>query len=88
MRALLVTCLLCAALVAAEPPPLKDDPRPVNNICPVTGLAIDPKIPAIVATTKDGREVLIGVADAASADVVRKSPVTYLPAALANKQAK
>ncbi len=88
MRALLVTGLLFAALVAAEPPPLKDDPRPVNNVCPVTGLAIDPKIPALAATTKDGREVLIGVADAPSADLVRKSPGTYLPAALANKKAK
>ncbi len=88
-RFLLMTCLLLSgallsgALTAA-------DQSPVNTICPVTGKAVDNAIPPVIITLGKGeraKRLLIGVADRASADLVKGNPSAYVEAAKANRKA-
>lgn len=63
----------------------------VNNICPVTGLAVDPAIAPVMVEIMviTPHEVLaIGVANAAAAETVRQNPDRYIPAARNNRQAR
>ena len=63
----------------------------VNNICPVTGLAVDPAIAPVMVEVMviTPHEVLaIGVANAAAAETVRQNPDRYIPAARNNRQAR
>lgn len=83
--ALLVSGLvLCIGFASAA-----ESGKPINTICPVTGKAVDPTIPPVVVTIGKGersRKILIGVADAASAQKVKARPDLYADAAKANHQ--
>jgi hypothetical protein len=89
MRAFLILPLLLAlaspaALVAA-------DVKAANTVCPVTGRAVDPAIPPVIITVGKGeraQKIVIGVADAASAEKVKADPEAYVTAAKANRRAE
>ena len=75
--------LVSSGLVAADQPP-------VNTICPVTGKAVDTTIPPVIVTVGKGeraKRVVIGVADRASAELVKSNPSTYVEAAKGNRKA-
>lgn len=63
----------------------------VNNICPVTGLPVDPAIAPVmveVMIVNPPEFLAIGVANAAAAESVRQNPDRYAPAARNNRQAR
>ncbi len=63
----------------------------INNICPVTGLPVDPAIAPVmieVMIVNPHEFLAIGVANAAAAESVRQSPDRYAPAARNNRQAR
>ena len=63
----------------------------INNICPVTGLPVDPTIAPVVVEVmivEPHEFIAIGVANAAAAESVRQSPDRYTPAARRNRQAR
>ena len=90
MRALLASALfLCmgAGLVTAADAVEAGASKPVNTICPNEGDKVDPAIPAVVVTTKDGKTVAIGVCCKDCPPLIKKDPEKYAAAALANKKA-
>lgn len=63
----------------------------INNICPVTGLPVDPAIAPVVVEVmivNPHEFIAIGVANAAAAESVRQNPDRYTPAARHNKEAR
>ena len=63
----------------------------INNICPVTGLAVDPAIAPVmveIMVVTPHEFFAIGVAHAAAAESVRQNPDRYAPAARNNRQAR
>ncbi len=75
---------------APAPAPAATDAtaKAVNTVDPVTGAAVDEKIAPVSAKTSDGKDILIGISAADSADAIKKDPAKYATAALANKKAE
>ncbi len=64
-----------------------DKVKPVNTICPNEGDKVDPSIPPVVVTMKDGKTVAIGVCCKDCPPLIKKDPEKYAAAALADKKA-
>ncbi len=65
--------------------------KPINTICPVTGRPVNPAVTAVIITMGKGEraaKMVIGVADAESAEKVKANPELYVGAAKANRQAE
>ncbi len=63
----------------------------VNSICPVTGGFVDPAIapiPVEILIVQPAETIMVGVANAAAGDAVRRDPGRYAAAAQSNKQAR
>jgi hypothetical protein len=63
----------------------------VNSICPVTGDFVDPTIapiPVEILIVQPAETIMVGVANAAAGDAVRRDPGRYAAAAQSNKQAR
>ena len=84
--AVLGLALLSAAILPAAEGGA-DHPKPVNTICPNEGDKVDPAIPPVVVTTKDGKTVAIGVCCKDCPPIVKKDPDKFAAAALADKKA-
>jgi len=63
----------------------------VNSICPVTGGFVDPAIapiPVEILIVQPAEIIMVGVANDAAAEAVRRDPGRYAAAAQSNKQAR
>jgi len=83
----LALALLALASLTAGAAYAGDD-KAVNTVCPGSGDKVDPDLKPITVTTKDGKQVTIGVCCKDCLADIKKDPDKYAAAALANQKAK
>jgi hypothetical protein len=84
MRSLLLLAIGAVLSVAGTTTAFADDAKPVNTVCPNSGKPIDPSVPPVATTDKDGKTVYIGACCTHCAAKIAKDPATYVAAAEAN----